>query len=164
MLSWRNAPAVRMNMYTRHEIPLSEHMAWWAKAQNNDCQKYFMYEFRGISSGIVGFSEIDKVNNNACWAFYAAPEAPKGTGSRIEYLALDYAFTKLKVHKLYCEVLAFNNPVIKLHRKFGFKEEGVFREQHIIDEGYVDIYRLGILAEEWMANMEQMREKISSFL
>ena len=26
MLSWRNAPKVRENMYTRHEISLSEHL------------------------------------------------------------------------------------------------------------------------------------------
>lgn len=41
----------------------------------------------------------------------------------MEYLALEYAFKDMGLHKLFCEVLAFNAPVIKLHQKFGFKIE-----------------------------------------
>ena len=36
MLSWRNAPAVRENMYTTHEISLAEHAAWWERTNSSD--------------------------------------------------------------------------------------------------------------------------------
>ena len=80
--------------------------------------------------GIVGFTNIDERNQNCSWAFYAAPVAPKGTGSRMEFSPWKMAFQELNVHKMYCEVLGFNTPVIKLHQKFGFEREGIFREQH----------------------------------
>lgn len=78
----------------------------------------------------------------------------------MEFLALEYAFNQLKLHKLYCEVLAFNSAVINLHQKFGFTVEGIFREQHMHDSAFVDIYRLAILATEWNSQRDRMTQKL----
>lgn len=160
MLSWRNAPQVRRNMYTRHEISLDEHLAWWSRTQARTDQDYFMYEQEHTPLGIVAFSDIDTQNGNSSWAFYAAPEAPRGTGSRMELLALDLAFLRMGLHKLCCEVLAFNTPVIKLHQKFGFTVEGVFRQQRKVADSYVDVYRLGLLAEEWQQKRPELVRRV----
>lgn len=157
MLSWRNAPAVRANMYTRHEISAAEHLEWWRCTSQREDQQYCMYESAGEPLGIVGFTLIDRINSNCSWAFYAAPSAPRGTGSRMEFLALDHAFGTIGLHKLYCEVLAFNAPVIGLHRKFGFRIEGTFRDQHRKDGEYIDIVRLGMLSSEWADRRDEMK-------
>jgi UDP-4-amino-4,6-dideoxy-N-acetyl-beta-L-altrosamine N-acetyltransferase len=149
MLEWRNAPEVRKHMYTQHVIARDEHFAWWEATKRRKDRQYFMYEFSRERCGIVGFSSIDKTHNNASWAFYAAPNAPRGTGSRMEFLALYYAFNVFQLHKLHCEVLSTNGAVIRLHQKFGFKIEGVFREHFELNGTYVDIVRLGILQNEW---------------
>lgn len=163
MLSWRNAPSVRANMYTRHEISLEEHRAWWDRIQSSTDHKYFMYEFESTPLGIVSFNGIDQANQTSSWAFYASPEAPKGTGSKMEYLAVDHAFRVIQLHKLTCEVLAFNTPVIRLHEKFGFKVEGIFREQHKIENVFVDIYRLGILSSDWTPRRDQIFNRLLRF-
>ncbi len=160
MLSWRNAPSVRANMYTQHEITLSEHLEWWSRTHDRLDQRYFMYEFNAEPNGIVAFTGIDGLSKNSSWAFYASPEAVKGTGSRMEYLALEYAFQELQLNKLCCEVLASNGTVIKLHQKFGFKVEGVLREQHLIEETFVDVYRLGLLLREWTDHRAEMLNKL----
>lgn len=160
MLAWRNAPGVRSNMYTRHEISLEEHLMWWESIQRRDDQKYFMYEFDGKPTGIVAFTNLNIRNSSSSWAFYAAPDAPRGTGSCMEFLALEYAFNELHLHKLSCEVLAFNASVIRLHKKFNFQVEGVLREEHLVDGEYVDVYKLGILAREWKANSATMYDKL----
>ncbi|MGB0466070.1 MAG: UDP-4-amino-4,6-dideoxy-N-acetyl-beta-L-altrosamine N-acetyltransferase [Pontibacterium sp.] len=164
MRSWRNAPNVRVNMYTRHEISQQEHLRWWESIAARPDQQYFMYEINGLPLGIIGFTGINTDSKNSAWAFYASPEAPPGTGSRMEFLALEYAFYTLNLHKLYCEVLAFNTPVIKLHQKFGFKVEGIFREHHNIDSTYADVYRLGLLATEWAEQSTLMYDKITKRL
>lgn len=162
MLSWRNAPAVSANMYTRHEITKEEHLAWWSRTRQRTDQIYFMYEHENQPLGIVGITALDEVNSNCSWAFYASPDAPKGTGSRMEYLTIEYVFGILKLHKLYCEVLAFNTPVIKLHLKFGFAQEGVLRQHHLVEGEYVDIHRLGLLQAEWASNRVQMLNKLTA--
>lgn len=162
--SWRNAPKVRANMYTRHEISRSEHVAWWGRIRDRQDLAYLMYEKDSTPLGIVGFTEIDQDSSNCSWAFYAAPEASKGTGSRMEFLALERVFGKMRFHKLYCEVLAFNTPVIKLHQKFGFQIEGTFRDHHRIDNTYVDIVRLGLLTHEWSSMRDELHSKLSRTL
>jgi UDP-4-amino-4,6-dideoxy-N-acetyl-beta-L-altrosamine N-acetyltransferase len=153
--AWRNAPEVASKMYTRHHISASEHKAWWVRTRDSEEQQYFLYEKDDVPLGVVSVTQIDKVNANCFWAFYASPSAPRGTGSRMEFLALEHVFGRLGLHKLSCEVLAFNKPVIRLHRKFGFQEEGVFRAHHKMDDDYVDIVRLGLLAWEWAGKREE---------
>lgn len=160
MHAWRNEPAVRTNMYTQHVISLEEHLVWWERTSKKTDQRYFMYEIDRIPAGIAAFTDIDLKNENSAWAFYASPTAPRGTGSRMEFLMLDRAFDELKVKKLYCEVLAFNTQVVKLHQKFGFKIEGVFRNQHKVNEDFVDIIRLGIFADEWRQDRDAMQQKL----
>jgi UDP-4-amino-4,6-dideoxy-N-acetyl-beta-L-altrosamine N-acetyltransferase len=160
MLSWRNAPSVRGNMYTRHEISMDEHRAWWERTRQREDQCYFMYENAGMPLGIVGINSIDTVNQHAFWAFYASPDSPRGTGTFMEFLTLDYVFDMLKLHKLSCEVLSSNATVIKLHKKFGFTVEGIFREHHKLDTQFIDIYRLGILASEWKEKRLEIQAKI----
>lgn len=160
MLSWRNVPAVRVNMYTSHEISLEEHLGWWERIRSQTDQKYFMYEYQNSPLGIVSFNGISSINQNSYWAFYASPEAPKGTGSRMEYLALEHAFNEICLHKLSCEVIAFNTSVIKLHEKFGFKIEGILRDQHKANANFFDVYRLGILKSEWQIVRNTMLSKL----
>jgi UDP-4-amino-4,6-dideoxy-N-acetyl-beta-L-altrosamine N-acetyltransferase len=162
MRSWRNAPNVRANMFTKHEISLDEHLAWWGRTRLRSDQLYLMYEFVGRPAGIVGFTSIDPINTNCAWAFYAAPDAPRGTGSRMEVLALDKAFYDLKMHKLYCEVLAFNTAVLRLHRKFGFAVEGILKEHHRTNDIFVDIYRLGLLSAQWDGMRAEITTKVAS--
>ena len=164
MRTWRNAPSVRANMYTRHEISPEEHLTWWAKTSLRSDQRYFMYENEGQPLGIVGFMLIDNINGNCSWAFYAAPSAPRGTGSAMEFLALEYAFRTLNLHKLHCEVLAFNMPVVKLHQKFGFQVEGIFREHHKVGDEFFDIYRLGLFSNEWSLKRDEMFNKLTGLV
>jgi UDP-4-amino-4,6-dideoxy-N-acetyl-beta-L-altrosamine N-acetyltransferase len=160
MLSWRNEPSVRLNMYTRHEISWNEHINWWNRVCSDEKNQYFMFESDSKPLGIIGFNQIDEINSNCSWAFYSSPRAPRGTGSRMEFLAIDYAFNNLNLHKLYCEVLSFNSSVIKLHEKFGFKVEGVFREHHLHEGTFIDIYRLGLLDFEWLNVRHTMLERL----
>jgi RimJ/RimL family protein N-acetyltransferase len=77
----------------------------------------------------------------------------------MEYLALEYAFTSLDLRKLCCEVFSFNSPVVKMHQKFGFQQEGLYRG-HILKSGQPeDVIALALFAEEW-AQIKQRMERV----
>lgn len=157
VLAWRNAEWIRANMYTDHIISIDEHRAWFAREQVNDSSAHLICERHGISVGCVNFVQIDKKNQKASWGFYLGEEkGPRGMGSAMEYLALEYAFNDLGLRKLCCEVFAFNQPVIKLHAKFGFQEEGVF-SRHVLKNGrYEDVVALAIFKEVWEQNRDRL--------
>ena len=61
----------------------------------------------------------------------------------MEFLMLDLAFITLGLHKLYCEVLEFNRPVITLHHKFGFEIEGTSPRFAFREGQYIDAHHMG---------------------
>ncbi|MBL1435356.1 MAG: UDP-4-amino-4,6-dideoxy-N-acetyl-beta-L-altrosamine N-acetyltransferase [Rhodobacteraceae bacterium] len=156
VLEWRNAPKVRENMYTQQVISLNEHQNWWARVKDSDNAKYLIFEVDGVPTGFVSFTSVDLDHKTAEWAFFASSTAVRGTGSKMELLALDFAFSNLGLNKLNCEVLAFNTGVISLHKKFGFLEEGVFRDHKKLGGTFIDVYRLAIFATQW----QDIRPKI----
>lgn len=158
---WRNAPQVRANMYTRHVISAEEHREWWSRVSRSERHCYRIFVRDGAPMGTVGFYDIDRDSRHALWTFNAAPDAPRGTGSAMEFRALDLAFGQLNLHKLSCEVLEFNAAVIKLHHKFGFKTEGIFVQHHKTDTGYANVHRLAIFAEDWARHRGDMEARLS---
>lgn len=164
MLSWRNQENVRKNMYNTHIISEEEHLSWYEKSvRNNPSVQYFMYEnAQQKPLGIVCFTNIDRTNQQSSWGFYTTYEAPKGTGSCMEFLALDYAFNELKLHKLSCEVLEHNLAVVRLHKKFGFQQEGFFREHHLHEGQFCGVYRLAVLEKEWQTQRPILFSKLSN--
>lgn len=161
VLSWRNQPDVRKNMYTQQVISLEDHRHWWATTKAEQSCQYLIFEADGTAIGAVNFTEISRAHETAFWGFYTGPDAPRGTGSRMELLALDHAFGTLALNKLSCEVLAFNTAVIALHTKFGFSEEGVFKAHKKLNGTYQDVHRLAILAPDWAKMRPKMLAKIT---
>ncbi len=148
VLDWRNAPGVRANMYTTHLISPQEHAAWWARTRDDPSKRYFVFEGQAGPLGVVGFTRLGEIAGQAEWAFYASPEAPRGTGSAMEVLALEYAFGPLALGALRCEVLASNPRVVEMHARFGFETvERVMRT--LEDSREVIIYRLALDREVW---------------
>lgn len=150
ILEWRNTNAVRLNMYNHEIIDLESHLRWFdSMLEDNSCQ-YFIYERNGQPFGVLSFSEIDMKNKKAFWAFYSGDTSVRGVGSEMEKLALDYAFNTLGLNKLCCEVLEFNTSVIDFHRKFGFKIEGIRRQDYARDGKLYDIYQLAIFKKDYI--------------
>ena len=160
ILAWRNNPNVRANMFTNHEISWEEHLAWSEKTRASNDEVYFIYCLDDLPQGVVGFNKINLLNKNSFWAFYAAPDAKRGIGSKMEFLAIEYAFNILELHKLSCEVLDFNMAVINLHKKFGFEIEGVFKENHMIKNQFFDVYRLAIFKSTWNEKRELISDRV----
>lgn len=154
VLAWRNHPEVRRFMYTRHAISLDEHRRWFERASGQTDRHLLIYEQQGEPRGFVNLHQTG-AGGIADWGFYAAPDAPRGTGRQLGTLALEYAFRQLGLHKVCGQALAFNAPSIRFHLRLGFQQEGRLREQHFDGDGYQDIVCFGLLAAEWHAITER---------
>ena len=160
---WRNQERVRRFMYNQHVISVNEHQAWWAKTKERADSRYLIYFDDGVANGVVSFAQIDKVESCCSWAFYASGEAPRGTGSRMEFLAIDYAFQIIEIDKLNCEVLSSNQSVLKLHSNFGFYTEVIISEGYVSSEKALDIHHLALHRSDWEKNraniLSHLKEK-----
>ncbi|MFJ1340580.1 UDP-4-amino-4,6-dideoxy-N-acetyl-beta-L-altrosamine N-acetyltransferase [Pseudomonas caricapapayae] len=164
ILNWRNAPAVRMSMYSTNEISDEEHRAWFARMQTNQTSLWYLYENeQGHPDGVVYFTNLQEKNRSAFWGFYTNPFALPGTGTKLGRDAMNEAFSVKHLHKLNSEVLISNTKSIKLHHRLGFRQEGLFKDHHLTDSGYIDVVRLGMLSSEWLDTRASVDSYIAQF-
>lgn len=155
VLTWRNAPRVRQNMYSQHQITAQEHRDWWAANKDRADRRYFIHVADTGPAGFVSITDIDPEHGTASWAFFSADTAPKGTGRQMETAALTYAFDTLGLRKLCCEVLDFNSRVVAFHQSFGFQIEGTLRAHKLIDGRYCDVIKLAIFGADWRSKQQK---------
>lgn len=151
VLYWRNHLNIRQNMYTDKIISTKEHLEWLKFLQNNNNTKIFIASHKNENIGITSINNINITHKNADWAFYLNPDflSKKGLGTLLEFHFLNYVFENFHIEKLNCEVLETNPLVIKMHKKFGFQEEGIKRKNIIKNDIRINIHMLGILKDEW---------------
>lgn len=151
VLSWRNAPAVRNSMFSAEELTLQQHQQWFENANNTSKFSLLIFELDSKPAGFVNIKQVSE-GKIADWSFYAAPDSKKGTGYILCKTAVDYAFKELKMEKLNGQVISFNERSIAVHKRLGFKQEGVLRSNYFRNNNYYDVYLLGLTAEEWAFN------------
>ena len=152
VLKLRNHSQIRRYMLTRHEISNEEHSSWFARSSQNPALDLLVFELDQICRGFVQFKETS-YPGVVDWGFYAAPDAPKGTGKKLGLAALNYAFKKSDLHKICGQALHWNQPSIEFHRSLGFSQEGILRDQHFDGTAYHDLICFGILRREWLAKV-----------
>jgi UDP-4-amino-4,6-dideoxy-N-acetyl-beta-L-altrosamine N-acetyltransferase len=158
---WRNNPEIRKYMYTDHEIGLEEHRAWFARILHDPSCKYWIIVYDGKDVGVANLYNIDIRNRRCYWGFYiGSKERLRGVGSFAEFLVLRFVFDELKLQKLCGEVLATNQAVINMHKKFGFSEEGLFRKHVFKGNSFADVVCIGLLREEWEAKKAEIEVKL----
>ena len=160
--TWRNSPEVAQYMYTENEISAEQQEAWFDKVKDDESSRYWVIKYDDKKIGLASLTGISKVLGSCYWAFYLGTDVPRGggIGSKIEFNVLEYVFNELKLNKLRCEVMIFNDKVISMHEKFGFRREAYYR-QHVKKNGkWVDAVGLAILKEEWDNFREVMRKRI----
>lgn len=164
LLAWRNSPAVAPYMYSEHEITPQEHARWFAGIRGDARRAYWMIEMNAEPVGLANLYDIDRANGRCAWAYYLAePQVRgKGVGSMVEYLMIERVFGELGLGKLWCEVLASNEAVWKLHQSFGFEIEARLR-RHVMKAGEPqEVIGLGLLKEDWEKVRPAQRERLIS--
>jgi len=165
ILEWRNHPNVRKNMYTDHFISEQEHKQWFKKMKELSESKWFIYiSPQNEPVGVIYYTEISSIHKHASWGFYLGCFTDHAAGILMEYEALEYGFNTLNLHKLNCEILATNHAVIKFHRKFGFVQEGIIRQNIYRDNQYIDVVRMGLLKPEWLEQKPSFNKVIARII
>jgi len=150
----RNQDGIRQSMYTEHEIENDEHLCWVERLNSDTSQMVFVVLVDDVVSGVVSVDAVDRLHRKSDWAFYLDANVRGGLGAALEYALLNYVFDEMHLEKLNCEVIETNEAVVKMHKKFGFLEEG-FRRENIEKNGKrIGVFFLGLTKTDW-ANCKQ---------
>lgn len=160
----RNQESVRKSMYTEHEIPLNEHLSWVERLGTDTRQIVFVVLVDEIVSGVVSVNAIDRLNLKSDWAFYLDENVRGGLGAALEFSLINFVFNDLGLEKLNCEVIETNEAVVKMHKKFGFMEEGFRRENIIKTDARIGVFFLGLTKSDWLKERESIKFKYEKII
>lgn len=131
ILSWRNQHANREVSNNRHEISPEEHRVWWGRTQGDPSRRVLLFVIDEIPRGVVNFFDLEPADSPRVggWGFFLDHEKATAEGTamqlwtRVMIEAVNYAFDDLGLDVLRAEVLAENQAVRTMNRRFRFAEE-----------------------------------------
>ena len=118
----------------------------WVNSVTKDANAWII-ETGGRLIGSIRLHSVNQLDARANIALgILDPDAlGHGYGTEAMRLLAAHAFTEMKLHRLTCRVLAFNDAAIAAYRKVGFREEGRERESARIGQKWHDDVIMGLL-------------------
>lgn len=152
VVAWRNQDWVMKNFIYRAPFTREGHLQWIHTQIDTGRVVQFIICLKASDKpvGSVYFRDIDVTHHKAEYGIFLGEKEAlgRGIGTEAAKLALQYAFSVLKLHRVMLRVLADNSRARKSYEKAGFKEEGRFREDVYLDGRYLDVIFMGILNPE----------------
>ncbi|MBT2625306.1 spermidine N1-acetyltransferase [Bacillus sp. ISL-32] len=124
---------------------------------HDQSERRFIVEKDTEMVGLVELVEIDYIHRRAEFQIIIDPRY-QGNGYSIiaTYLAMNYAFSVLNLHKLYLIVDEENTKAIHLYKKSGFSIESELQDEFFVDGFYHNAIRMCIFQKEFLT-MKQNR-------
>ena len=151
LVKWRNAPSVVEHFIYRTPLTRKAHLNWLHnRVETGEVAQFVIYDGE-TAVGSVYLRDIDRSNQKCEYGIFIGDEdcRGKGIGTAAAKLALAYAFEQLQMNRVYLRVFADNLGAIKSYEKAGFRYEGTFRQDVMIDGVGEDIVFMAILREDW---------------
>ena len=73
----------------------------------------------------------------------------QGYGTEVGHLLLDYAFKRLKLHRVSIGVVGFNERAVRYWKGLGFREEGTQRDGYYCDGRFSDFIMMSVLENDY---------------
>lgn len=151
IIAWRNAPSVMAHFIYRTPLTRKAHLNWLHnRVETGEVAQFVIYDGE-TAVGSVYLRDIDRSNQKCEYGIFIGDDScrGKGIGTAAAKLALAYAFEELQMNRVYLRVFADNTRAIKSYEKAGFRYEGTFRQDVMIDGAGEDIVFMAILREDW---------------
>jgi len=145
---WRNILNFRRNFREVRELSMYDQEKWFESLQNNK-HNNFMFTIIDLKTnkpiGAAGLLYINWIIRSADFSFYIGKDEAyidnNGIAEEATQLLINYGFNNLNLHKIWMELYEFDK--IKLDffiNKFGFKKDGVLRDNCYEDGKYFDSF------------------------
>ena len=136
-------------VFTKEEVT-----SFFLKSLDEDDRYFFL--IIAPDGSMIGESVINEIDwelrcANFRIALFHNSHRGKGIGTWATEATRDFAFEKLKLHRLELDVFSFNPRAEQAYIKAGFKREGVLKDAVMDGDQYADDIIMAILEDEWRA-------------
>lgn len=157
VMGWRMKPEVTAMMLTDITPDMEKQRQWFKRVSADPRYWYWIIEYQGRPIGVFNLADLDWSHKRCNAGYYIGEHDFIQLGAIVPPYLYNYIFETLKLNKIYGEVVAYNENVLKMHRMHGYREVGVMKE-HIFRHGkFQDIVIVELLAKDWLAQTKYRR-------
>ncbi|MBV2366124.1 GNAT family N-acetyltransferase [Streptomonospora nanhaiensis] len=137
-----------------HRRPGYDEIRQWCATRAEQIDRLDLAIFEEPGGRFVGelaLDEVDPDNESAAYriALSAIEFTGQGLGKEATRLILDYAFNRVRLHRVWLNVYAFNMRAIAVYRACGFTVEGRLRDALLWDGRRHDALVMGLLESDF---------------
>ena len=153
MMTWINDKEVIGNFgYFKHPISREDEEQFLKKILNSENDIIYAIETEdGEYLGNAALNQIHWPSRNARLSLIIGNKKHhnKGYGTGAVLAILKKAFNEHNLHKVWLMVRESNEKAKHIYKKCGFKEEGIMREEYLLNGKYENMIRMSILKSEF---------------
>jgi RimJ/RimL family protein N-acetyltransferase len=144
---WMDDPLIARGIGLRREPSLESTRDWIRRAHADPTIHPFAIFVGDDHVGNVVLDKLDRYLGTARLSIYVGTAEARGVGVAQQAIALAraHADEALDLHKLWLTVHTANAAAIAAYARCGFVEEGILRDEFLIDGVRTDILRMGLI-------------------
>ena len=157
--NWRNLPQFKRNFREYRELSRTMQNNWFERIVNGDRNTImFAICMRETNEllGCCGLCYINWVQRSADLSLYIGYQEAyiddEGIAKEACNLLFGYGFSELNLHKIWTELYEYDAMKIEFYMStFGFKKDGILRDNHFMDGKWWGSWMLSLLENEFVA-------------
>lgn len=149
IVRWRNSENVKKFFIYQGKFSKEGHLNWMEnKVKQGSVIQFMIIEKESDKAvGSVYLRDVDLEYRKAEYGIFIGEEDArgKGYGTQAARLMLEYAFSEIKLHRVYLRAFADNHRAIASYRKVGFLLEGILKDDVYVGGKYRDIAWMAVI-------------------
>lgn len=164
ILEWRTLEHVTKYMYTDIEFNIKKQKEWYQSTLNDPNNFYWVIYFRDTPIGLISINKLEKTNKHCTFGYYLGDLNYSIVAGRIHPYLYNFIFKSLNLNKAYAEVMEGNESMMKMHKHYGFREVGIYRNHIYKYNRFHDIYLFELLSDTWNIQMKKYHKLEAEFV
>jgi len=148
IVKWRNDPKIMKYNRQFFLLNMKHQLRWFNDLSKKDSeQRMFVFKYNGNTIGVGGLIHLDKKNRSAEVSIILGETKlqHRGLGTRALQLLVNYAFQKLKLHRIEAEIFEYNKISVKLFERLNFKREAILKDSLWRNGRWWNVYIFSII-------------------
>ena len=154
---WLSDAETARNLAFRSPISQAMEEKWFGEMLEHQGRDRYHYVIcllgDGRPIGATDLREINLEDGRAAFGIVIGEkdEWNKGYGTDALNAICDFGFGQLRLERIELDVYADNKRAQRSYEKAGFRREGTLRHGHFADGRFLDVERMALLRDEWLA-------------
>ncbi|MFZ4712623.1 MAG: UDP-4-amino-4,6-dideoxy-N-acetyl-beta-L-altrosamine N-acetyltransferase [Bacteriovoracaceae bacterium] len=149
VFNWRQKPFVTKYQFTDIQKDYQKHLDWFARVSKDPNFKYWVIHLNERPIGLFNLSNFDVVNSRTNAGYYIGEEDCLHLGGIVPPYLYNYVFQKLKMNKIYGEVVE-GNSIIKIHLLHGYRQVGTYQQHITKNKEFFNVHAVELMAQDWL--------------